>query len=228
MARAIVACTFVIALLCGAQDEKKVEPKTTPSAIKQEKAKKAGQPLVGRLVRVDGEKRTLSVEVSLQIPQVNSGAVRRLAQIQGDLARAQAKGDVGQIRSIAQEISRTQTVTYREEKRTIDFVAEDNAVVRTMVLPLEYTEKGKPKRLTEKEKRDLKGPDPKLRGYQSEFDSLQAEQVIEVYPIATKENLKTTKDASAPKTEGKPAPDAKPELPKIRVGMIVILTEPLR
>jgi hypothetical protein len=56
----------------------------------------------------------------------------------------------------------------------------DDLKVRMKNPPVVYDDKGKKKNLTAKEKKDLKGDDPKLPGYTAGFEDLKVNQVVQV------------------------------------------------
>lgn len=233
----------------GSAQEKKAEKKDEKKSDTQkemtkaiEKARKPGTPLLGRIVKIDDTEETVSVEITLKIPQVNAGAIQRSAQIQQQLAQARAKGDIGQVRNLINELNNQQQVTFKDEKKTIEFEMAEDLKVRTMILPAEFTDKGKPRRLTDKEKRDLKGPDPKLKGYVAEFSNLQTEQIVEVFvvpvkpvpgsrtKVASTAKSKSKADAKAEsKTKGEKGESSdEEEAPLPKASMIVILSEPAK
>jgi len=99
--------------------------------------------------------------------------------------------------------------------------------VRTLQLPIDFDEKGKPKRYSAQELKDLKGPDPKLPGYTADFDSLKPEQVVKVY-LARKKGAKAAPLQQPGKKKGKDdnaeAADARTEN-RPEVTMVLILAE---
>src|SRR5437899_8182941 len=86
-----------------------------------------------------------------------------------------------QVNRLQLEIEKARRNLFKDETQKIELDAPENMKVRTMVLPVEVDDKGKPRKLTEKEKRELKGPDPMLPGYTGDFDSLKPDQIVEVY-----------------------------------------------
>lgn len=106
--------------------------------------------------------------------------------------------------------------------KKIDIAISDDLKVRRMNLPLDFDEKGRPKKYTKKEQDELRGSgaDRKLPGYQAEFDALKRDQVVEVH-ISTK-----MKPANyvAPKDK-KERLEAEAEFKKPQVTMIVIAVD---
>jgi len=112
----------------------------------------------------------------------------------------------------------------------IEYHAIDDVKVRTRTLPTEFDEKGRPRRYTSKELKELRGPDPKLPGYQTEFDSLKNDQYVQLTLVKQKSSKasaskKSKEDNGADeKPKGKkPDKPAKPE-----VMIIYILAEPIK
>src|SRR5205085_8676554 len=92
-----------------------------------------------------------------------------------------AARDVGTLRSLAVQIAqaRAQMTTIKQEKQSVDVEASDDTVVRAANPPVQFDDKGNVKKYTLKELKALKG-DSKLPGYESDFDSLHHDQIVEV------------------------------------------------
>ena len=196
--------------------DSKAEAKAKNEA--KEKLLKTGQPFRGKLVGVDEKKRNLTVEVTYKNPVPSPQEAQALSNLQRQLADAQRNRNPAdrarQVADITVKMEQQQGRLYKDATQKIEFEAPDEMKVRTKLLPVEIDDKGKPRKLTDKEKKALKGPDPKLPGYLAEFDSLKRDQMVEVYPVKTKAKPKTNASAT----------DADKEKPK--VAMIVILSDP--
>jgi hypothetical protein len=196
--------------------DSKAEAKAKNEA--KEKLLKTGQPFRGKLVGVDEKKRNLTVEVTYKNPVPSPQEAQGLSNLQRQLADAQRNRNPAdrarQVADITVKMEQQQGRLYKDATQKIEFEAPDEMKVRTKLLPVEIDDKGKPRKLTDKEKKALKGPDPKLPGYLAEFDSLKRDQMVEVYPVKTKAKPKTNASAT----------DADKEKPK--VAMIVILSDP--
>ena len=155
------------------------------------------------------------MQVTTKVPQENAGAAQNLANLRQQLLGAK---DANSIRNIQVEMMKNQQqlVTYKDVTKNIEIQADDNMRVRTLLLPVEYDEKGRPRKLTEKEKKALKGPDATQPGYLADFDSLKPGQEVKVF-------LAKSKDAH--KAKGKDAADSK-EKPKATT--ILIVSEPAK
>jgi hypothetical protein len=209
---------FVSGPLAGAPKKPEVKDpdKTT------EKMVKAGR-LVGKVLAVNESKKGLKLEVTLAIPKLNQGALNALAQAQRNLAAARLNRDVQGMINAQNEIARQQANLYTIEKnkQEVEVESTDEAVVRTAVPKEQFDEKGRVKKLTAKERRELRG-DGKLPGFKAEFDDIQQDQIVEV-------RLVKKKGAPRLPKRGKKGLD-KEDLDLLadhlpRVSMIVILRE---
>ena len=77
------------------------------------------------------------------------------------------------------------------ESKDVDVKAilTDDVKIRIMVPPPQYDEKGRPKRYTTKELNELKGEDKKSPGFPGSVEDLQANAVVRVDLVRTKEDL---------------------------------------
>jgi hypothetical protein len=212
------ALLFVLAAFLAAapiDDQSDPSKKDTKPAKKTSKEKVRTDLLKGKLVKIDPKERTFTVRVTTKIPQDNAGAAQNIANLQRQLI---GNRDPNSINSIRLEIMKNQQnlVTFKDDVKRIDCVASDDMKVRTLLLPVEYDDKGKPKKLTEKEKRALKGSDLKAPGYEADFESLKPEQTVEVHL-----------EKAAHKSKSKDKDAADPKEPKKAI-MIVIVSEPVK
>jgi hypothetical protein len=102
---------------------------------------------------------------------------------------------------------------YQSTYQNVDIQAGDEVRVRTLYLPPAYDDKGNPRHYTSAEKKALKGTDPKVPGYNSDFGSLKAGQAVKISLSVVKESKTTSDDAA---TTEKPA--AKPKPPPTKTG----------
>lgn len=209
-----------LVLPTAAADDKPDAGKAAP-AVKvetKEKLASAGE-FTGKLLRVNPERNTLTVQLSYleidpnRVRDNQNHMIRRQLEISrvGDL-RERAK----QTLQLQVEMQRRQRDVYRQVNKNVDLQAAEELVVRLMQPPVEFDEKGRPRRLTDKEKRALQGPDPKLPGYTAEFENLKANQVVRV-------TLARRKEVGKPKEKDFLADGERPQ-----VKMIVILADPER
>jgi hypothetical protein len=199
----------------GSADDTKDTPakKEPPKKTAREKPLKTDS-FVGKLIRVEGSQRTLAVRVTAKIPQENTGAAQNIANLKVQLLTAR---DPASIRNISVELAKNQAnlINYKDQSKDVELEVADNLKVRTLLEPVEYDDKGKPRRLTAKERADLKGADPKLPGYEADFDSLKVDQTVTVYVPQKKASGKSkVKDLVFDSKE------------KLKAVMIVINKEP--
>jgi hypothetical protein len=71
------------------------------------------------------------------------------------------------------------------QKVEYEWQAMDDVKVRSANPPVQFDEKGRVKKLTAKEKKELKGND-KLPGYPAEFSDLKREQIVDVSLVSKK------------------------------------------
>lgn len=171
-----------------------------------EKMIKAGV-LVGRVVSVYEGSRKIKLAVSVPIQSLNPGALTTLQQAQAQLALSRARRDLNGMRQAQMSLVRAQLDLYRVEVHSldVDVEARDDVVVRTARPKVDFDDKGRVKKLSKAELKELKGPDPKLPGYKAEFADLGADQIIQVQLVRKKE----TPGEARPKVKAKPKAAAK-------------------
>lgn len=222
--------TLAVLLPAFAADEK---TETKESRAAREKLLGSSKPFLAKLLQVEGSQKYLTVDITVQTPLPNLDAQRNLLNLQQQLLDAQRESTplsrARRIRdlSIEMEKNKRNLVTMREEHQRLELQAADDMKVRTMILPLEYDDKGKPKKLTQKELKELKGPDAKLPGYAATFDDLKAEQIVEVYLARPKTTAPPVR-SRVKDSKDKDVDPAAPESDKPVVIMIVIHKEPAK
>jgi hypothetical protein len=158
--------------------------------------------------------------------------VQHLANLQRQLLDAQRHRNpverAAQMSRIQLEIEKASLNLSKEQKQKIELDAPDDMKVRTMLLPIEFDDKGKPRRLTERERRELKGPDPGLPGYTAEFDSLKSDQTVEVYLAKQPPKKTSTSRRAQTTTEEKDNDTENMESTRPKIAMIVIRAEAQR
>jgi hypothetical protein len=211
-----VIATAVLALVPAArgQEPKSETPAKSDTAKTSKKDKPAGkekkpvvEKITGKLLHADSGQRQFVMQVKFAAPRINPVVAQKLEDLKLQLTTALQKRDAPTILRTRAEIANNQSNLYMREG-PIEFVADDNMKIRTLHLPLEYDEKGKPRRLTQKEINERKGSDPRLRGYEADFDNLKAGQTVEVQyekPVGqpTKSRPGTDSDAAKQKEQHK-------------------------
>ena len=79
------------------------------------------------------------------------------------------------------------------EHVNFELETDGDTIIRTEIQPEQFDEKGKPKKFTKEELKELKG-DPKLPGYKAEFGDLKPGEVVKVVFAKPKEADKKKDD----------------------------------
>src|SRR5262249_10280128 len=162
--------------LLGAPKDKNKDPDKN-----SEQTVRAGV-LVGKVAAVYEDKRRIRLKVAVPVTKVNAGALAGLAQAQMQYRQAAASRDLEGMRAAQLQMTQHQAQLYQVEMKNQDVELDvlDDAVVRTANPKQDFDEKGRAKKLSKKELKELKGPDPKVPGYKAEFSDVQAEQLLRV------------------------------------------------
>ncbi len=165
--------------------------------------------LTGRVVSVEESKRALRVNIGQRT--INPVAAAALATAQKAMRSARTKQDriaaIGQLQAAAKDL-------YVND---VELTATDDVVVRVAQPPANFDEKGKIKKYTKKELRELKG-DPKLPGYQGEFSNLRQNQIVQISLVKRKEAAMAARARDA---DNSLAADNLPMM-----AMIIVIAEP--
>jgi hypothetical protein len=174
--------------------------------------------LVGKVMNVYEEKRKIRLQIS--VPKLNPAGLVGLANAQRQMATAKTI----QARIQAQRaMMQAQAGLYTMATQDVELTALDDVVVRMARPREEFDDKGKVKKLTKAELKELKG-DPKEPGYKAEFSDVSTEQIIQVHLVKKKGS-----DKPAPRPKKKKDADEDVDvwadnLPQI--SRIMILREP--
>jgi hypothetical protein len=212
--RRILGCAaLAVALLLApavlAQDKKpdpdkppaKDAPKTQKEAI--EKMHVGGE-ISGKLTSWGAASdKSFTVKVTVSYYELNDGEYK--AMIQEQAYASDPRRSLQDRQNHAVEALKHQARLYTLKNNDVDvhFVAAADMKVRTKN-PLVFDDKGNPKKLTAKEKAELKGPDKSLPGYTAEMTDIHQDQYVTVF--VPKKKGKTT----GPKDD-KGLADNKPE-----------------
>jgi hypothetical protein len=238
---------LAVAMPLVAADEKKKkkgDADTTPPATEQDYKQLAqAREITGKLLNFDPTARRLTIQVEYLIYRPNDklkgGKGANLQRQQEELLREQqqvlrSRNPAEMMRRLQQLQARVQRLQaqqlkgqkdlFKTEKAHKDFDLEtiENVKVRLAQLPTEYDDKGFPKKYTDKELKERKGPDPKLPGYTASPDDVKVGQIVKLTLARKKPAPKPAdKDKDEDKDKDKDAAaDSHPE-----VTMIVILKE---
>jgi hypothetical protein len=160
--------------------------------------------------------KTITLQVTVQVP--NPGGLQTMANLENQLLDASRDGNpvnrARRINDVRTQMALHQKDVVKDEKVEVELVPSDDLIVRMKDPPVKTDEKGKPRKLTDKEKKELKGSDPKLPGYTASMEDLKNDEFVTVYVTQKKLPKSTTKDKDE-------KPDNKPT-----ATMIVILLDP--
>ncbi len=198
----LMLCTGDLANAQKSKDKMKDKDDDIPKNT--EKTVKAGS-LVGRVVGIEEDKRKIRLSVSYPVTTIDQGQVQAVANAQNQMARAQydlrVARDVNaanqarqQMAQAQQQMAQAQARLYKTEMKTKDDIyvkAGDDVAVRTARPKEDFDDKGKIKKYTKAELKELKG-DGKLPGYKAEFGDLAVDQYVQI-------TLVRKKGAPAPK-----------------------------
>jgi hypothetical protein len=202
--------------------DKPTDPKkdTDKPDAKKDKERKAGV-LDGEVVSYDEAKKSLKMRVNYVVPKFNQNEANALAQAQADYQRAIAKGDRNGAANAQRAIAEHQAKVTTPERKSTDLTLDllDNASIRAHDPPLQFDDKGKPKKYTAKELKELKG-DSKEPGYPADAADLKSGVLVEVTLVEDKD---AAKSKPTPKGKDKETdPDLlKDHLPKAKAIMIM-------
>jgi len=190
----------------AADDKKPMDP-----AAAKEKLINSGK-LPGRVVEVDPSEGTMTLHVTLRYAVLNPSAVAQLADLRQQLVEALQISDpverLQRAQEIRDEVAQAQAELYNIEEQEIDVPLQlvDDVKVRVLKPPTRFDDKGRVKKYTAKELKELKGTE-NLPGYPSALAAVKAEQIVEV---------------SVARKKGKPKDG---EEPKLLATKIVIASE---
>jgi hypothetical protein len=215
-----------VALGARADDKKKDDAKIDAKKADEEKLIPVGR-LDGILKKSGGSGEGLTVTVELILPDPRA-QLEQLKQQQELMLALSIRNPLLRQQALVQVLQQMRGGQNAVIRKNVDLDLEpaDEMVVRTMFLPEKFDDKGKPKKYTAKELKELRGPDASLPGYSADNDSLKDGQIVTVY-LVRKKRVPAIK--AAPKDKEKKDKDNEKlwdddNKPKVR--MIVIRAEP--
>lgn len=198
--------------------------------------------IVGKVMNVYEDKRRLRIQVSIPTTKINPGAGTQIAQAQQQMLQAQlamrnARDPNSSLQARQQlmqanaQMMKAQAQMYQTEmvSQELEVQAIDDVIVRLANPKEEFDEKGRIKKYSKAELKELRG-DGKLPGYKAEFSDIQGEQVVRVTTVRKKGEPTMTKTAPTPKKkkgkddEDPPAVDGLADK-LLQVSLIEILRE---
>jgi hypothetical protein len=211
----------------------KSDAKQAEKGVTTEKMYRAGQ-LAGKIVTVNESKKSIRLQVTLQYPKLNQGALNSLIQAQANMQQAALNRDYNaRLQGMAnaqRQMLQAQATLYTLETRTkdVELQTADEVKVRQAHPPEAFDDKGKPKKYASKELKELKGPDPKLPGYNAEFSDLREGQIVTV-TLVKKKDAPNKLPPRRPVKDPKDAKDVDADLlleNLPHISMIVIVADP--
>jgi hypothetical protein len=208
----------------AAPDKKADVKKELDKNVNTEKSIRAGQ-LTGKVLAIVESKKSLRLQLTLQVPQINQGELQAAADDSVRYQQALLRRDANAAANALYWMQRHQanSVTLQNVNKDVELQTTDDVKVRLNNPPPKYDDKGKIVRYSAKELKELKGTDPKLPGYNGEFSDLAQDQIVTVHLVKRKGDGPRL---PPPKVKGK---DADPSalldnLPQ--VSMIVVVIDP--
>jgi hypothetical protein len=220
MTRVLCATAAVLVLTlahASGADEKQPAPLKPEAKAAKDKLIAAGE-VAGKLIDLNRDERRLTVQVHLRYIVPNPDGIAAQQQLQQDYADALQIEDPTErfqrLREIQIALVQNQPnlVMLKEEQHDVPVQFADEVRVRLLTLPLAFDNKGKPRKYTAEELKELKGKE-NLVGYRGELDDLRVNQLVRVYLVR--------------KVPAKPDPAARlVDPPQPQAASIVIVAEP--
>jgi hypothetical protein len=210
--------------IATAQEPKQESPKKTQSKKEKLQSKEkmlASGKVTGKLTHVEGAQRYFVVQVKYAVSRPNLGAMQNIANLNRQLASARQNKDAKGALNAQMQLAWNQAIMYDVQTLDgpIEFVADDDMKIRTLQLPVEYDDKGKPRKLTQKELKERRGSDLSLPGYEADFDMLKQGQLVNV-------SLEKPSKPPAKKAEKKDPDGGDSKKERYKALMVVIVAEP--
>jgi hypothetical protein len=163
------------------------------------------------------DKKSLRLKVTVPYVRINQGQLQNYINAQNSMLQASnAQGVINAQNQMAQAAAQLYELATVDKE--VEWTAADEIKVRMNNPPPQFDDKGRVKRYTAKELRELKGND-RLPGYPAEFSDIKTGQIVQV-------TLEQKKIAPRPVKRGKEA-EGEPlgdNLPKMT--FLVIVAEP--
>jgi hypothetical protein len=187
----LLSLGLVLPTSAADKNNKKDAPKSDLNEATAQDYKSLGSTLVGKIDSVSADQ-SIMLRVEYEVaepnpnykPPRNSGVRPITAKTPQELARQLQQQAIQLQKEEAQYLKNAfKMVT---EHKDYSFKSTDKVVVRLQDLPMEFDEKGFPKKYTPDELKQLKGPDPKQPGYAADFDKLKAGQTVRLTLVKPK------------------------------------------
>jgi hypothetical protein len=198
-------------------DPKKDDPKKDPpKEVKKEEPKKDNgmvkvAEVYATVMNIDESKKSLRLKIEVPAPDLQ-GVQQGLIDLQN--ASIKRPPDVNGILAAQTKIAKAQAKTAPVE---VEATTTDDVLVRLHEPLPQFDDKGKIKKLTAKEKAELKG-DPKLPGYKGEFSDIKTNQIVKVTLVRNKHAPKIKLDPKNKDIDPALLAESKPHISMIIVG----------
>jgi hypothetical protein len=167
--------------------------------------------LTATVVSVVEDKKLLRLKLTIPYVKINQGQLQNYYNAQMNMMKAtNAQG----VYNAQQQMLQASAQIYELDKveKEVEWKATDEVKVRTSDPPAQFDEKGRVKRYTQKELKELKGND-KLPGFPAEFSDIKAGQIVVVTLLPRKPAPRGPKRGKD--SEGEPAEDNQPKISHI-------------
>ena len=224
----IGAGAVALFLVLPVQGQDKKPPRKPTDVVEAEKILPPGT-YAGKILTLSGnlftlriEYQTLELKPGYRPPRNANRQVQNLINQQSKLAQLQMKAQTARtpkqyasyMRQIQQQTANLQNQALRlsaqpqqspfrlvQRHQDVEMEMAVDVKIRTDFLPVAYDDMGDPKKYTKEEIKELKGPNPKERGYKAELDALKVGQEVSVTMARVKE--KKELDTDPPTTDAK-------------------------
>jgi hypothetical protein len=174
--------------------------------------------VTAKVMAVVESKKSIRLQLTIPYVKVNAGALQNYQNAQLSMLRATS---VQALQSAQQQMLQAEAGIYTIATTTkdVEWQATDDVKVRMRNPPVQFDDKGRVKKYTRKELKELKGDD-KLPGYPGEFSDIKQDQIVQVTLLRPKD---------APRVPGKRGKDAAADLlpeNQPHMSLIMILVEP--
>ena len=211
----LVGVMVLPALAADDKDKKDPAPDVKKDADKDKKDEPVAEKPIkvgvvsGKLTEVNESAKSIKLDVTIETTKPNVGEIQALQNARIQLAQAYAQRNYSAIPGLQQQIAQhsLNTTTIEKQTKNVDYSCTDDVKIRLMEPAPVFDEKGNVKKLTAKEKRELKGdpkdPDFKLPGYPGAFTDMRQGSLVTVTLVKKKD---------APHHVGPKPKDADPDL----------------
>lgn len=226
--------TLVVLAVPDFADAQK-KPAAKDKADNNESLVKLGE-FVVTLTQVEGAQKYLTVQYTqhVVVPNLQAGLqngwnlMRRQIEIMRNPNPLYRRQLLMQLLA-EQQRNRMNAVQVRQVPVSLELQATDELKVRVLQPPADFDDRGRPRRYTKKELKEMKGPDPKQPGYTAEFDQLKPGQTVQVALAQRKDALrKLLRKVKAADADVDVPPGPKEGADRLIVTRVVILAEPPR